>query len=83
MSNPARLGLVTLQTPENYRALAQNFYGAGADGVTVFNFQYHWARRTGTARYPGPVEVRLTRPATGTEGDIIIDEVEVVVIPKL
>ena len=47
---------MTLLTPENYRALAQNFYGAGADGVAVFNYQYHWARKGGTARYPGPVE---------------------------
>jgi len=46
----------TLLKPENYRALAHNFYGAGADGVSVFNYQYHWARRTGTARYPGPPE---------------------------
>ncbi len=46
----------TLLRPENYRALAQNFYGAGADGVAVFNYQYHWARKGGTARYPGPVE---------------------------
>ena len=46
----------TLLRPENYRALAQNFYGAGADGITVFNYQYHWARKGGTARYPGPVE---------------------------
>ena len=46
----------TLLTSENYRALAQNFYGAGADGVSVFNYQYHWARKGGTARYPGPVE---------------------------
>jgi len=45
-----------LLKPENYRALAQNFYGQGADGVSVFNFQYHWARRTGTTRYPGPPE---------------------------
>ena len=46
----------TLLRPENYRALAQNFYGAGADGVSVFNYQYHWARKGGTARYPGSVE---------------------------
>ena len=46
----------TLLKPENYRALAQNFYGAGADGISVFNYQYHWARKGGTARYPGPVE---------------------------
>lgn len=49
----------TLLRPENYRALVQNFYGAGADGVAVFNYQYHWARRGGTARYAGPVEGRL------------------------
>ena len=46
----------TLLKPENYRALAQNFYGSGADGVSVFNYQYHWSRKGGTARYPGPVE---------------------------
>ncbi len=46
----------TLLRPENYRALAQNFYGAGADGVSVFNYQYHWARKGGTARYPGSPE---------------------------
>ena len=45
-----------LLRPENYRALAQNFYGAGADGISIFNYQYHWARKGGTARYPGPVE---------------------------
>ena len=49
----------TLLRPENYRAMAENFYGAGADGVSVFNYQYHWARRGGTARYAGPVEGRL------------------------
>lgn len=49
----------TLLRPENYHALAQNFYGTGADGVSVFNYQYHWARRGGTARYAGPVEGRL------------------------
>ena len=47
---------VTLLRPESYRALAQNFYGVGADGVSVFNYQYHWARLGGTARYPGPAE---------------------------
>ena len=46
----------TLLRPESYRALAQAFYAAGADGVSVFNYQYHWARMGGTAGYPGPVE---------------------------
>ena len=47
---------VSLNRPESYRTMAQNFYGAGADGLSVFNYQYHWARRGGTAEYPGPVE---------------------------
>ena len=45
---------MTLLGPENYRALAQNFYGAGADGISVFNYQYHWAQMSGRD-YPGPV----------------------------
>lgn len=45
----------TLLRPENYRALAQNFYGAGADGFSVHNFLYHWARMGGAAEYAGPV----------------------------
>ena len=47
---------MNLLRPENYRALAQNFYGAGADGCCIFNYQYHWARKGGIATYPGPVE---------------------------
>lgn len=46
----------TLLQPEQYRALARNFYGGGADGIAVFNYQYHWARRGAVARYPGPLE---------------------------
>jgi len=46
----------TLLRPESYRALAQAFYAAGADGVSVFNYQYHWARLGGTAEYPGSAE---------------------------
>ncbi len=45
---------VSLLGAAEYRALANNFYGAGADGVCIFNYQYHWARRAGRARYPGP-----------------------------
>ena len=42
---------------ENYRAAAQNLYAAGADGISVFNFMYHWVGRTldyppGPAMYP-------------------------------
>ena len=28
--------------PENYRAVAKNMYGAGADGVSIFNFHMQW-----------------------------------------
>ena len=42
-----------LMRPDNNRALARNMYAAGADGVSVFNYMYHWARRGGY-EYPGP-----------------------------
>ena len=44
---------VGLMRPENYRALSRNLYAAGADGVSTFNYMYHWARRGG-GEYPGP-----------------------------
>lgn len=42
---------------ENYRAAAQNLYAAGADGISLFNFMYHWVGRTldyppGPSKYP-------------------------------
>ena len=43
-----------LMRPENYRALAHTMYAAGADGISVFNYMYHWARRGGIPRYAGP-----------------------------
>ena len=27
---------------ENYRAAANNFYAFGADGISAYNYQYHW-----------------------------------------
>ena len=34
-------------SPYSYRALARNFYAAGADGVSAYNYMYHWAQRCG------------------------------------
>jgi len=44
-------------TLENYRAAVRNQYAAGADGISVFNYMYHWVGRTldyppGPAMYP-------------------------------
>ena len=36
---------------ENYRAAAMNLYAAGADGISTFNYMYHWCGRFLT--YPG------------------------------
>ena len=36
---------------ENYRAAARNLYAAGADGISTFNYMYHWCGRYLT--YPG------------------------------
>ena len=36
---------VGIMTPANYRAAARNMYAAGADGISQFNYQYHWGRR--------------------------------------
>ena len=38
--------------PRNYRAAARNMYAAGADGISQFNYQYHFGRRRGG--YPWP-----------------------------
>lgn len=48
-------GVEKFMRPENYRALAHTMYAAGADGVSIFNYMYHWARRAGVVRYGGPV----------------------------
>jgi len=34
-----------ISTLANYRAAAQNFYAYGADGLSPYNYQYHWERR--------------------------------------
>ncbi|MBQ16936.1 MAG: hypothetical protein CMJ65_07400 [Planctomycetaceae bacterium] len=44
-------------SPENYRAAARNLYAAGADGISLFNYMYHWVGRSldyppGPAMYP-------------------------------
>lgn len=44
---------VGLMRPENYRAAVRNMYAAGADGISQFNYMYHWVRRF-HSRYPGP-----------------------------
>jgi len=36
---------VGISTLANYRAAAQNFYAYGADGISPYNYQYHWERR--------------------------------------
>lgn len=55
-ANLCRGDNANLLRPENFRALAQNFYGAGAHGVTAFNYQHYWGRRMGIDDYPGPPE---------------------------
>ena len=37
----------------NYRAAAQNFYAAGADGISPYNYQWNWGEPRGKGR-PGP-----------------------------
>lgn len=37
----------TLMSAASYRGLARNFYATGADGVSVYNYTYHWAQRSG------------------------------------
>lgn len=44
---------VALMRPENYRAVVRNLYAAGADGVSTFNYMYHWVRRRHD-NYAGP-----------------------------
>lgn len=36
---------VNLLGLDHYRAAVQNFYGAGADGISLFNYQFHWAQK--------------------------------------
>ena len=53
-----------LMTLPAYRAAAQNFYACGADGISVFNYMYHWAMMSKNIypnlddnAYPGPAEM--------------------------
>jgi len=39
-----------------YRAAAKTFYCYGADGISVFNYHYNWAKRQHPS-YPGPAEM--------------------------
>ena len=47
-------------TLDQYRAVVQNFYGAGADGLSVHNYPYHWGHLIWKASirksYPGPAD---------------------------
>ena len=47
-------------TLDQYRAVVQNFYGAGADGLSVHNYPYHWGHRHYKASirkfYPAPAD---------------------------
>ncbi|MBH05484.1 MAG: hypothetical protein CMJ20_04100 [Phycisphaeraceae bacterium] len=38
---------ITLISPDHVRALAKGMYGGGADGISVFNWQFHWDIRGG------------------------------------
>ena len=35
-----------LRSQENYRAVSRNLYAAGADGISTFNYMYHWVGRS-------------------------------------
>ncbi len=35
-------------TLESYRAAAHNYYAFGADGISVYNYQYHWREDMGS-----------------------------------
>lgn len=37
-----------VQSPENYRAAAHNYYAFGAHGISVYNYQYHWRNDMGS-----------------------------------
>ncbi|MBP87525.1 MAG: hypothetical protein CMJ64_12505 [Planctomycetaceae bacterium] len=61
---------VGIMRPENYRAAARNMYAAGADGISQFNYQYHWGRRR--SNYPWaasgyPTALAWLRQLRGTD----------------
>jgi len=66
-----------ISTLANYRAAAQNFYAYGADGLSPYNYQYHWAARLyksgGGSAYMWPATVgylaQLRDPQMLSQGD--------------
>ena len=45
-----------LNSLDNYRAAANNFYAQGAAGVSPYNYMYHWGSIRSPS-YPGPAEM--------------------------
>jgi len=41
-----RMNSDRLMSKENYRAVSKNLYAAGADGISTFNYMYHWVGRS-------------------------------------
>jgi hypothetical protein len=61
---------VGILQPRNYRAAVRNMYAAGADGISQFNYQYHYGRRR--SGYPWsvsgyPTAIAWLRQMRGTE----------------
>ena len=55
--------------PHNYRAAARNMYAAGADGISQFNYQYHFGRRRSGYPWPEsnyPMAIAWLRQLRGT-----------------
>ena len=61
---------VGILQPRNYRAAVRNMYAAGADGISQFNYQYHFGRRR--SDYPWsesgyPTSLAWLRQMRGTD----------------
>ena len=61
---------VGILQPRNYRAAARNMYAAGADGISQFNYHYHFGRRR--SGYPWsesnyPTSLAWLRQLRGTD----------------
>ena len=59
-------------TVANYRANAKNFYAYGADGVSVYNYHYHWRADMGPEDdWPGVMQhlAEVRDPARVARGD--------------
>ncbi len=57
---------------ESYRAAANNFYAFGADGISVYNYQYHWrGDRKSEHGWPGALTTltELRAPDAITHGE--------------